>query len=189
MIPRSLCCAAAMALLATGAFAQTDALSPQRTIPESQTEVVSVGTPMEFLSAAASANQFEIDAAELALSKQVRDGVRSLAQSLLDDHTAAQKSLLEAGAAEGLDIATPGPDGEQQAMLMTLERLDGEEFEIAFLRAQVFAHQRAIALYRGYHEGETNLHEHARSSLPKLEDHAAMVQQVSDDLGIKAEQQ
>ena len=149
------------------------------TIPETQIEPRTVATPYEFISAASSADDFEIKSSTLAAERAASADVKAFAAMLVEDHTAAMAKLMEAGKADGVEIAQPSPDGEQQGLLGKLEAVEGAAFDRMFIQAQVFIHQRAIALFKGYGEGSSNLNRYAASSLPTLSAHYATALQLA----------
>jgi putative membrane protein len=173
---RPLLAALAVSLsLASPAFAQSQSDSSVPTIPESQIAPRTVATTYEFVATASSGNAFEIEAATLALQKAQAPEVKALAQKMLDDHTAAQAELLAVGKTANTDIAKPAPDGEQQGLLDKLGAADPAAFDAAYVDSQVFAHQRALALFKGYAEGSEPLNQYAAKTLPTLQMHYAMV--------------
>lgn len=162
-------------VVASPAFAQSQADSSVPTIPESQIEPRKVATTFEFVATASSGNAFEIEAARLALEKAQSPEVKALAQTMLDDHTAAQEELLAVGKSANTDIAKPAPDGEQQGLLDKLAAADAAAFDAAYIDSQVFAHQRALALFKGYAEGSEPLNQYAAKTVPVLQMHYQMV--------------
>lgn len=167
--------ALAVSLLVAPALAQSQSDSAVPTIPESQIEPRTVATTYEFVATASSNHAFEIEAATLALQKAVMPEVKALAQTMLDDHTAAQAELLAVGKSANTDIAKPAPDGEQQGLLDTLGAADPQAFDAAYIDSQVFAHQRALALFKGYAQGSEPLNQYAAKTLPTLQMHYGMV--------------
>ncbi|BDA86748.1 membrane protein [Aureimonas sp. SA4125] len=166
---------AASLILVSPAFAQSQSDSSVPTIPESQIEPRKVATTFEFVATASSGNAFEIEAATMALERATLPEVKALAQKMLDDHTAAQAELLAAGKESQTDIAKPAPDGEQQGLLDKLGAADTAGFDALYVDSQVFAHQRMLALFKGYAEGSDPLNQYAAKALPALQMHYAMV--------------
>jgi putative membrane protein len=182
MFRPSVAALAASLLFAPAAFAQSQSDSSVPTIPESQIEPRTVATTYEFVATASSGNAFEIEAATLALQKAAMPEVKALAQKMLDDHTAAQEELLAVGKSANTDIAKPAPDGEQQGLLDKLGAADPAGFDAMYLDSQIFAHQRALALFKGYAEGSEPLNQYAAKTLPTLQMHYQMVLDLSAKL-------
>ena len=170
-------------------FAQSQSDSSVPTIPETQIEPRKVATPYEFISAASSADEFEIKSSTLAKTLASSAEVKAFADMLISDHTAAMAELIAAGKADKVEIAAPSPDGEQQGLLAKLENVKGEDFDKMFIQAQLFVHQRAIALFKGYAGETSNLGKYANKTLPTLTGHYAMATKLADSLGMVDEAQ
>jgi putative membrane protein len=98
-----------------------------------------------FLTKAAAANQFEIVTGQLAQQRAQASAIKDLGAMFVTDHTA----LLQQGAqvAAQLNIpVTPTLSRKQQATVDKLQRLSGKAFDAAWLRAQLAAHEDALAL-------------------------------------------
>ncbi|MBC8130046.1 MAG: DUF4142 domain-containing protein [Rhizobiaceae bacterium] len=175
--------------LSTPVLAQSAGDSAAPTIPESQLEPVPAFSPYAFLTSAASSNDFEVKAAELALQKAEDAEVKAFAQMMLDDHTKAQQELIAAGEADKVEIGKPGVDGDQDRMLGRLELPSGAEFDRIYIETQAAAHIRAIALFQGYQDGETNLHAFAQKTLPTLSGHYAMAVKLAERLKVPLQAQ
>jgi predicted outer membrane protein len=159
---------APLALSTSMALAQapTDRLTP--TIPETQIEPAPLSSPYEFLSVATSAAEFIIQSAALAASKAGHQDISSMASRLSAAQEATKSALAAAGKQDGVEVAKPAMDGEQTGLLGKLEPLEGAEFDVAYVDAQLFAHQRTIAYYRGYADRPDSLGKAAKSLLPQL---------------------
>lgn len=159
---------AVVACLASPALAQDPARKVVPTIPESQIAPADLSSPYEFLSAATSASEFIRQAGALAEAKQSSAAVKATASALGDTHTQLIADARAAGKTDGVEIAKPSVDGEQQGLLGKLQGLDGAEFDRALIEAYVFVHQRAIALYRGYAEKADSLGKFAAAASPQI---------------------
>lgn len=164
-------------ILATApALAQsaTDRLTP--TIPESQIEPAPLSSPFEFLSVATSASDFVIEASMLASSHGAAEEVKAIASRLAASHATLKNALRAAGQQDRVEVAKPSMDGEQTGLLGKLQPLQGEAFDVAYLDAQIFVHQRTIAYYRGYSRRQDALGTAAQALLPTLvSDYAQLV--------------
>jgi putative membrane protein len=163
--------ALAAALLVPGtAMAQT------ATAPATQQMMATTAT--EFVPMAAYSNRFEIESSELALERAQSAGVRTFAEHMVRDHTAAGESMMQAVAASGADVAVPaGLDARHQQMVDQLQGLNADQFDAAYLQMQRQAHDEAVALFEGYAEnGETGpIREFAANTLPVLREHRQML--------------
>lgn len=163
------------------AQAQTDTLTP--TIPATQIEALQLATPYEFLSASTGVDEFEVKAADLAATLAESNDVKIFAERTKADHLALVAEAKVAGKADKADIAGATIDGEQQGLLTKMEGLRGAAFDRAYAEAQVFVHQRAVAVYKGYAEKDTNLGRFAAATLPKIVSHFEEAQRLAAALG------
>lgn len=157
---------------------------PVPTIPESQIAPAPLSSPFEFVSVATSADDFIIKAAALAETKAVSPELKQMAAKLASDHEQLMQKSQDAAKSDGVDIAKPGVDGEQFALLGKLELESGEAFDRLLVESLVFVHQRSIAYYLGYRDVEDALGAYARETLPMLEAHFTELRQVATAMGI-----
>ena len=176
-----------MAPLSVWAEDGTRKLTP--TLPETQIEAADFSSPFEFLSAATSIDEFEIESAALAEQLSGSGAVKDFASSMSAKHAASMRDIRATGKSDGVDIAKPSVDGEQKGMLAKLEALDGEAFDRAYADTQVYIHQRAIAIYRGYAEKQDSLGKFAANALPAvIGDYAAAID-LARQLGLDSVEQ
>src|SRR5437763_13253847 len=132
-----------------------------------------------FLAHAGSANQFEIESAQLALQASQNAAVRNFANVLIADHTAMGQQV---GAAAASARLAPPPLTllpADQAMLDQLRSAGtGYSFDQAFQQDQIQAHQAGIALMQGYSTGGDvpALRAVAGPAIPVMQRHLAMAQ-------------
>lgn len=179
-------CIALMAPLPAFAQAQTGSATP--TLPESQINAAEFSSPFEFISAATSIDQFEIQASALAEQLAEAREVKQFAADTAAIHRASIEAIRSIGANEGVEIAKPSVDGEQKGMIGKLEPQKGAEFDRSYLAAQVYIHQRAIAVYRGYASKGGKLGQYAASTLPKIVERYQIAIQLAEKLGVDAAQ-
>ncbi len=183
MVARGIILATLLALapLPAWAQAQTDTLTP--TIPESQIEAAKLSSTYEFLSVATSIDDFQVKAAKLAETGAQSEDVKAFAAMMASHHTDLAKQSTEAGKAEKVEIATPSVDGEQQGLLTKLEGLKGPDFDRAYVEAEVYIHQRAIAIYKGYAGENNSLGRFAAQALPAVAEHYGQAIKLAEQFG------
>lgn len=176
-------------MLTTGAFAQaqTDSLSP--TIPATQIKPAELAGPYEFLSASTSADDFIMKLGALAQQNAASGEVKTLAAELADQHKMMMEGARAAGKLDKVEIAAPAVDGEQKGLLGKLEPVKGTDFDKAFVEAQIFVHQRAIAYFAGYQDEGNNLAAYAAKGLPVLAEQYDRLQALAKQMGIAAVEQ
>ena len=126
----------------------------------------------ELLPAAAASNQFEIVTGNLAQERAASDEVKALGAMFVEHHTA----LLAKGRAVAAELGLTVPETltpKQQRIVAKLQRLSGERFDRKWLKAQIAAHEEALALHlRGAIRGvEPQIRTLAQGGLPFITAH------------------
>jgi putative membrane protein len=140
-------------------------------------------TDDQFIIQAGWANNAEISAAQLALSKSTNDSVRAFATMMVADHTAAKNQLIDI--ADDLNRSVPDTaDLAHQAVMVVLNGLSGARFDSAYVATQILDHQTAITLFQNeVDDGENDrLIDYAAGKLPALNTHLARVFSIVDDI-------
>jgi putative membrane protein len=126
----------------------------QTTPPPAPPPPVDLNNPLMapgFLAQAGSANQWEIEASQLALQASSNVAVRNYANMLIADHTRLGQTVGAAATSAGLSPPPPTLLPPQQAMLDQLRAAgSGPSFDMAYQQAQISAHQQAIQLMQNY---------------------------------------
>lgn len=132
-----------------------------------------------FLAHAGSANQYEIQASQLALQASANAGVRNLANVIIADHTAMGQQVAVAASSAGLAPPPPTLLPAEQAMLDQLRASGtGPSFDMAYQQQQISAHQQAIGMMQNYAtSGDVPaLRTVAAGAIPVMQKHLAMAQ-------------
>ncbi len=180
--------AAAGVLLASSAFAQVaqptppgsanTTTMPSATAPGAATTgATGAMSANDFVQKVAVSDMFEIQSSQLALDKKADRDTKPFAQKMMKDHkktTNELKALLKKANVQAQLPTTL--DAEHQAKLDQLKGLSGREFDVAYDRMQMEAHQQAISLFEGYAQGGDNpqLKQWAAKTLPALKMHKTM---------------
>jgi putative membrane protein len=133
-----------------------------------------------FVDNAAQSNRYEIEAAEIALSRSPSEPVRTLARQMIDDHRALGERLRGQAAAAGLqDEAAAELDQRRQGMLDNLRTAPDGEFDRRYLDQQEMAHREAVALFEGFaeHGDNAEMQSAAQEAVGVLREHLEMVRQ------------
>jgi putative membrane protein len=133
-------------------------------------------TPESFASQAAIIGKAEIELGQLALKNTQDAKVRTYAERMVKDHTAADKKLKTIAAKENLQLPQ-ALDPEHESLKTKLEGLKGEDFDRAYLKAMANGHDKAVALFESASQQPQmpeDLKEFAASTLPTLEQHKDM---------------
>ena len=101
-----------------------------------------------FTQVAASSDLFEIQSSQLALSRSQSPRIRQFAQMMVNDHNNMTRQLMAAAQASGVPPMTPRLLPPHAAMLRRLQT--ARNFDNAYARQQVMAHQMALRLHQNY---------------------------------------
>lgn len=148
--------------------------------PVAPAAVMTVSDPAEFAMKAAIGNMFELESSALAQDHTENADVLAFAAQMTTDHSKAAQDMLAAVTAE--KVTTPTElDEPHQAQLDALEDVNDEQFDAAYIAAQVKAHDEAVALFEGYATGGPAgaLKDFATNTLPTLKMHQEHVYTLS----------
>jgi putative membrane protein len=131
-----------------------------------------------FAQKVASANQFEIEASQLALQKSQNDAVRQFAQRMIKDHTELAGKLRTALEKAKMPEPPLKFSGDEQSMLARLRGAEDAKFMWLFINYQVQAHKGAVKLLRRYAKRGKNadLKQFATEALPVIQQHLQLAQ-------------
>jgi putative membrane protein len=145
--------------------------------PDDAQQVSMSGEDAAFLREAASIGLAQIEGANVALDKATDPEVMTFAREMLTDHERSSEELRALAERNGLDLPTES-QGRWHREIETLKGRSGPDFDKAYAKAAVKAHEEAITLYkraarRGDDEEVRGL---AETALEKLENHLDMAQ-------------
>jgi len=167
---------------------QTPSAEPQHPTTTGQgpgAATVGVAPPasaQDFARTVAISDMFEIQASQLALTKDPDADTKPFAQRMVQDHqTTSQelKALVDSGKVKA--TLPTALDDKHQKMLDDLRAKNGKDFDQAYDHAQQQTHQDAVELFQNYADrGDNNdLKEWAAKTLPHLNEHLAMAQKLN----------
>jgi putative membrane protein len=135
-----------------------------------------------FLKEAAIGGMAEVQLSKIAQKSQNPD-VKSFADRMVRDHTAANEQLTAVAA--GLGVELPKTlDSEHEKLRERLQTLHGKAFDEQYMHVMVEDHDKAIKLFqqevRAGHDAE--LKRFAQKTLPTLEEHQKMALQLAQKL-------
>ena len=125
-------------------------------------------------------NFAEIGAGNLAATKATENGVKTLGQQMVTDHTTAQTELKAIGTSANVAVKD-SLDAAHVALMQTLQSLSGREFDSAYMVNQVTDHQNAINLFEQEIQSGNRLQikSYAEKYLPKLRMHHHMADSIA----------
>jgi len=130
-----------------------------------------------FVSQAGAANLAEIELGNLAASQGQSDAVKTFANKMVTDHTAANTALDNIATPLGLDLAGR-PTRRQQKSIDSLKGMSGASFDQHYARVAERDHEDAISLFTQEASFGTDPHlrTFAADTLPALKQHLSMAQ-------------
>jgi putative membrane protein len=121
----------------------------------------------------------EMKLASLAMDKSQSPDIRQFAQEMQKDHGKASSELKSLADSKHVQIAD-GLDPEHQGLVSQLTALSGPQFEAAYAAQMVTAHKKAVALFhRAAHSDDPQIAEFAAKTLPTLQHHVAMANDIA----------
>ena len=143
-----------------------------------------------FVENAAQSGLAEVQASRMAQQKATHPQVRQFADRMVKDHTEANRKLARLARAAGAEVPT-GPSLLQKGKLELLEHTGKDDFDARYIdHLGVDAHKDAIELFeRQMQQGQdSGLVQFARETLPKLQDHLRMAQDLQRSLQARSDQ-
>lgn len=133
----------------------------------------------EFVAAAAIANRYEIQTAELALARAGNSELKAFARTMLSDHKTALEELQAAAKEADVALSTESAlDQTHATRLVSLEsRTNPAEFDQAYRTDQIQAHQQTLTLLETYQRigAKEPLRVWAAKTLPVIRKHLEML--------------
>ncbi len=160
--------ALATLLAATSAFAAQEKLS---------------GDDRDFAKEAMAGGAMEVQLGQLAQERAQSTAVRDFAQRMVTDHGQANQKLTEIATNAGLPATTEMPR-EQRKTVDKLSKLQGAEFDHAYMAAMVDDHKKDVRAFEKQAAKGKNaeLKSFAQEATPKLKEHLTLAQETQASL-------
>lgn len=131
-----------------------------------------------YMHMAASSDMFEIESSRLALQRSQNPAVRSFAQMMIDHHTRTTGDLMATAQATGMTPPPPGMMPHHRAMLDRLSAAGPNDFDAAYKREQLAAHNEALTLHQNYaSQGDMRaFRDFASRTVPIIQSHLSQAQ-------------
>jgi putative membrane protein len=128
----------------------------------------------------ADTNNFEVQAGRLAAQKSQQQDIKRFGQMMVDEHTQAQQQLQQIGQKKGMQFSQQLMP-VHQAMLEELSKLDGQEFDRAYLYGQIGGHTKTALKLRDAKSElqDAELKQYAATILPKVQQHLQEAQRIA----------
>jgi len=144
----------------------------------------------EFIKAASSGNNFEIQLSQFVQQRSQDQQVKELAQKLMQDHQQAEQQLRQVAQQSGATLENSLMPA-QQAKLQEFQKKQGAELDRAYIFCNVGDHHKDIMEYRwaAQNAQSSQLKQYCEQTLPHLQEHLRQVDQVASSvLGINEAQ-
>jgi len=129
-------------------------------------------TDEQFVMKASQGGLAEVHLGKLADKNSSNAEVKKFGQRMVDDHSAANRELTTLAARKKFQVADE-MDKEHQDLASKLEKMQGSEFDRAFMNAMVKDHEAAVSLFTAKSKDakDEDLKAFASKTLPTLKDH------------------
>jgi len=135
----------------------------------------------EFAKKAGAAGAAEVELGKLGAQKATDAEVKAFAQKMVADHTKANKELMAAAKAKGLEVPTE-PDVMHKGMMEKFERQSADkDFNHDYMQQMVRDHKKVVELFQSVaNDSSTDpeLRSLAKKTLPTLEQHLMHAQEL-----------
>lgn len=134
----------------------------------------------KFIQDAAEHGMFEVQAAQLAASKATDPNVKSFADTLVKQHSAANDELVKLANSKGVELSAAPPRGMRRD-IEKMGKRSGAEFDQQFVReVGIKAHETDIKMFEKGSEKvkDPQLKAWIDKTLPHLREHLAMAQKL-----------
>lgn len=129
---------------------------------------------LDFASKATVANNFELQAANIALAKSQDQNIKQYAQMIVDDHTTAGNELSSLVKNKNWQLSTPDNQDDTK-MIDQLNNADAAKFDQLYTDMMAKSHQDAITLFKDASSGtaiaDADLRKFASDKIPTFEKH------------------
>ena len=114
-------------------------------------------------------------------AKKGSPAVKTFGEHMVRDHTKNSAALMAAVSKAGMIAATPPLRTDQLSMITELQNLSGAEFDRAYVKQQLQAHQQALALVSTYAKsGDTApIRAVAQEATPVVQMHLNMLEKMA----------
>ena len=134
----------------------------------------------KFIEQAANSGMFEVQVAQLAVSKATDPNVKSFASMLVDQHTAANNELVKIANAKGVELPA-APNHSLRREIEKLGKKNGAEFDRDFVReVGLKAHEKDIKAFEKASKDvkDADLKAFVDKTLPVLREHLAAAEKL-----------
>jgi len=145
--------------------------------------VAKVATQNNFWNEAAQIGMAEVMLSNLALQNSQNEAVKSFAQQMVTDHTAANEELKSLAAGKNVTLPTD-VNRKQKSAMSKLSGMTGPEFDKQFIKQMVSDHETAVKVFQRQADtgSDAEVKAFAVKTLPTLQGHLQMARTMSSGM-------
>ena len=137
---------------------------------------------IDFIKKAAVGGLMEVGAGDLALQKTKNPKVKSFAEMMVKDHTAANTELAALATSKGLSLPTTFP-AEEQKHMDVMQTLAGNAFDKHYIAMMVTDHNKTIDLFtKAATSEDQDIRNFANKVLPIIKGHYKTANEMNNDM-------
>jgi putative membrane protein len=141
-----------------------------------------------FVKKAAEGNLSEVKLGELAQQQASAQDVKDFGKRMVDDHSKALSELKQLAQTKNITVESD-LKGEEKEHYDKLAKLQGKDFDRAYIQHMVKDHDQDIAEFRNEAQNgkDADVKAWAAKTLPTLEEHARLIEKVAQSNGVQVE--
>ncbi len=138
----------------------------------------------KFIKGAAIGGMEEVTLGQLAAQKGTNPDVKTFGQHMVDDHSKANDQLKQLASQKGVTVASTLPPSKKKDV-DRLTKLSGAAFDKTYVSMMVEDHKKDVAEFKKASKSakDSDLKSWASTTLPTLEDHLKMIEDIHSKMG------
>jgi putative membrane protein len=134
----------------------------------------------KFVQEAALGGQAEVELGHLAMEKASSENVKQFGQRMVTDHGRAGEQLKAIAESKGINVPS-GLSAKDQALATNLKKLDGAQFDDAYMNAMVKDHKKDIADFQKASKTakDPQVKQFVTETLPTLQEHLQQAEKIA----------
>jgi len=136
-----------------------------------------------FAQKAAEGNMAEVQLGNLAQQRAENPSVKAFGKRMVEDHTRLNQELQSVASRSGVNLP-PTPSTKDQEEYNRLSKLNGADFDHAYIQAMIAAHRADLKEFRRESDQGTDpeMKDFATKSIPTLEEHLKLAENAARDI-------
>ena len=138
----------------------------------------------KFMMEAAQGGMEEVELGKVAAANASNADVKAFGQKMVDDHSKANDQLKQLAQTKGVTLPTDMSKAQHKDM-DKLSKMTGADFDHAYVKMMVMDHKKDVAEFAKESKSakDSDLKSWAGTTLPTLQDHLKMIQDLSGKMG------